>query len=108
MKHATVPADSEAETLARGFGFAVSRDGRMLAIITTDSKSGDSRLAVVGSDGAGYREIHGPFRAQHVFDQMAWTKDNRSILFTINDGHANGNYQVMRIGRDGGIRSPRG
>ena len=74
----------------------------MLAVITTDMKGGDSRLAVVGIDGAGYREIHAPFRTRHPYDQVAWTKDNRSILFAISDGNLNGTYQIMRIGIEGG------
>ena len=93
-------------TRPNAVGFALSPDGRTLAITTADGNTPNTRLAVVAVDGSGYREIYASFRAFHQADQLAWTKDGRSILFAVNlDGNVNGNYQIMRIGVDGGSPS---
>jgi Tol biopolymer transport system component len=78
---------------------ALSPDGRTLAI--SQRTRTDFRLGLVRADGSDYREIYS-FKAVYVNDKLAWTKDGRGIVFATATGSPNGDWQIMRIGVDGG------
>lgn len=83
-------------------GFALSPDGRMLAISRLDNKTWEAHLGLAGIDGSNYREIGGPFKSSGPYDKVAWSKDGRSILFASNDGDGNGDWHIMRLGIERG------
>jgi Tol biopolymer transport system component len=86
------------EALPRHVKLALTPDGRTLAIAICDQKSGDCRLTRVGVDGAGHRDVFGPFKATFLAG-LAWTKDGRAILFAAQEGTK---WRLMRVNADGG------
>jgi Tol biopolymer transport system component len=94
--------NSQGAKHAASIGFALSPDGRMLAISRLDNETWDIHLAIAGLDGSNYHEI-GSFKAAlQPYDKLAWSKDGRSILFASNDGDSNGVWHIMRLGIEGG------
>src|SRR5262249_1385684 len=66
------------QKLAPG-GWALSADGRKLALMTLDDKDVFT-LVTVSVNGIGYREL---FSAPNTFNsRLTWTKDNKAILFS--------------------------
>ena len=94
----TVALNQGAEAGGAGLAIALSPDGRTLAI--NCRTRGEVRLALVHADGSDYREIYS-FKALRVSDKLAWTNDGRKIVFATS-GSMNGDWQIMRIGVDGG------
>jgi Tol biopolymer transport system component len=83
-------------------GLALSPDGRTLAVMGWGPQSpSDARLFTVGVDGAGWREIAGPFVANRVGDVFRWTADGQFILFPVANSDRVG-WKMMRVSASGG------
>jgi Tol biopolymer transport system component len=80
---------------------AVSPDGRTLAmeIRSLPVAEGELRIAVVGADGTGYREIFGPAAVPIAPGGLDWTRDGL-IRFTLTT--ADGQFRIMSLKPDGG------
>ena len=87
-------------------GLSASPNGRMIAIVTLAQRR--ARLAVVGVDGRGYREIYGPFPSDSPFGQVGWTSDSSAVFVgqvTPFSG-AGVNWRVWRVSLAGGAPQP--
>jgi Tol biopolymer transport system component len=81
---------------------AVSPDGATIAIKAwVDDTSGQGRIITVGTDGTGYRDLHGPFGGGGWEYVLRWTPDGQSIVFTAGGPQAGG-WRLMRIPATGG------
>ena len=86
--------------------FALSRDGKTLAMALSLPHAGrwEGHLARVGIDGNGFRELYTPEAGAPEKDifgggpMLAWTKDDRSILFA----QGTREWKLMRISSEGG------
>ena len=94
-----LPGPAESLPQPAGVGLSLSPDGRTLALVITNARTGDAVLITIGVDGTGYREVFGGFKTPGAFDRLAWTRDGRSLIFTIRSGVSS---RVMRIGVNGG------
>lgn len=86
-----------------GLGLAASPDGRWLAIGIDRT-----RLAVVGVDGRGFREVPGQFASDSPFGQVGWMADSRSVLFgQVTPGPlAGSSFRVWRVPLSGEAPEP--
>ncbi len=96
---------AEAGLPGSGFpGLAMSPDGTTLAVMAWVDGLGTTprpaRIFSVGVDGASYREISGSFRARNTANQMRWTPDGRSIVFSALD--TADKWRLMRVAAEGG------
>jgi hypothetical protein len=66
-----------------------------------DETSSQARIMTVGTDGSGYRDLHGPFAGGGWADLLRWTPDGQSILFTTG-GPEQGGWRMARIPASGG------
>jgi Tol biopolymer transport system component len=108
-------------TSSEVFGtFALSPDGRTLAIMSANTGGGSKwingrflmqmgspqpvRLSVVGIDGTGYRLLYGPFPILEnpSSNALVWTRDGRSVLFGMSHPDRPLVTQVMRLSIQGG------
>ena len=111
----TLPGDTETlPGAAQDIALAISPDGRTLAILHRDRTLDRFRLATVGTDGHGYREIVPPFQTRNVRTKLAWTRDGW-IYFPTVVGQATGItsadtdvYRLMRVRTSGGSPEPVG
>jgi len=82
----------------------LSPDGRTLAFMMINAKTYEGRLALVQTDGGAYREIYS-FPSSTNFQvamRLAWTPDGKAILFAIPVPGSVRDFQIMRIGVNGG------
>jgi Tol biopolymer transport system component len=94
---------------AQNFSLAISPDGRTLAFMVFDRKLNRTRLATVGTDGQGYRELTEPVHARNIRTKLIWSRDGESIYFTISAeppgvGSADSDrHRIMRVSARGGV-----
>ena len=108
-----LPIDGESlPRVAQDIAIAVSPDGRQLALFFRDRTIEKVRLAVVGVDGTGYRELTSPVNARSIRTKLAWSRDGQWIYFTTVasvDGVSNADsdvHRIMRIRATGGTPEP--
>ncbi len=83
---------------------AMSPDGSHLALQMIDPTTKTARLAVIGTDGSGYRELAADLPGRLINNKLTWSNDGR-IYFTAAMGLAESNYEkhrIMRIPAAGG------
>jgi Tol biopolymer transport system component len=82
----------------------LSPDGRTLAFTIINAKTQEGRMARVQTDGGNYREILSPFPSIsfQAALKLAWTPDGKAILFAIPVPGSPRDFQIMRIGVNGG------
>ena len=99
-----LPVEKESlPTAAQDLALAASPDGKSLAILFYDRKNDFSRLAVVGVDGQGYRELLPKVDAWTIRTKLAWSRDGQSIYFPSRTRKADDEtFRVMRIAATGG------
>jgi hypothetical protein len=109
-KTETVFSAAPARTLIPGV--SLSPDGRTLAFLfypSTQNLDSDTpllRLARVGIDGTGFRELAGPFLGWGAGSPAMWTADGRSLLFA---PHAKGDLgRILRIDAETGATEATG
>ena len=92
--------------------FAVSRSGRSIALtlhraraVNQDSNEDrQGRLAIVGIDGTGYREVHvAPEDELYGSNTLAWTADDSALLFATRDTRDSTVRRVMQVPITGGV-----
>ena len=101
-----LPGDEGGFPGGGGVGLSASPNGRVIAIATIAQRR--TRLAVVGVDGRGYREIYGPFPSDSPFGQVGWASDSSAVLVgqvTPRSG-AGVNWRVWRVSLAGGPPQP--
>lgn len=86
-----------------GLGLAASPDGRWLAI-----GIGRTRLAIVGVDGHGLRDLPGRFASDSPFGQVVWTADSQAVLFgqVMTAALAGSTFRVWRVPLSGKAPEP--
>ena len=87
--------------------FAVSRSGRSIALVIRRAPNQDSvnedgvgRIAIVGIDGTGYREIYVADYELSLTNSLAWTADDSALLFAMRDSNLR---RVMQVPVTGGV-----
>lgn len=85
---------------ATDFGIAVSPDGSTLAVSVRVKAFATARIFTVAGDGSNYRDVVGPFATGWLWDQLRWTPDGRTLVFTVFD--AKKNWRIMRVPVEGG------
>jgi len=85
---------------------AVSPDGNRLAVGVRVQPWSTARIFTVGTDGSNYRDVTGPYATGWLWDQLRWTPDGRSLVFTASD--ARKNWRIMRVPAEGGTPEPDG
>jgi Tol biopolymer transport system component/tRNA A-37 threonylcarbamoyl transferase component Bud32 len=101
-----LPGDEGGFPGGGGVGLSASPNGRMIAIATIARRR--TRLAIVGVDGRGYREIYGPFPSDSPFGQVGWASDSSAVFVgqvTPYSG-AGANWRVWRVSLAGGAPQP--
>jgi Tol biopolymer transport system component len=89
-----------------GVAVALSPDpeSSTIAIAAGNTRHG-TRLVRVKTDGSGYRELYGPYRSDSPYQKIAWSKDGRSIFFsmTLPGVFAGKTWQVMGVDANTGL-----
>ena len=99
---------------AQNFSLAISPDGQTLAFMVFDRKLSRTRLAIVRTDGQGYRELIEPVHARNIRTKLIWSRDGGSIYFTTSVeppgvGSAESDrHRIMRVSASGGVPQPTG
>jgi Tol biopolymer transport system component len=82
---------------------AAGPDGTQIAMAFMDHSTNLTHLAVVGTDGRGYRELTSPVAAQNLGNKLAWSRDGHLIFFTTRLGAVEDDrHQLMRMPAAGG------
>jgi Tol biopolymer transport system component len=90
-------------TAAQDIVLAASPDGKSLAVMLYDHKNKFARLAIVGVDGQGYRELLPKVDASTLRNKLAWSADGRWIYFSTIVGKPDDEtFRVMRVAATGG------
>lgn len=93
-----------------GVGLALSPDGRTLAVASRAGNrdanrpwmSDQTTLFVVGADGSGYRQLHGPY-VSVTSAKVLWSRDGSAVHFVrASAAGAQLGWEVMSIPREGG------
>jgi Tol biopolymer transport system component len=89
------------------YRFALSPDGRRLAVITADARGGSSRLMILPAAGGEARTLLSLGLKELIWSDLTWTPDGRALLFTRFKNTPQGRTTVLwRISADGGEPQP--
>jgi len=91
---------------AQDFTLAINPTGSTLAMAYFDMKLGATHVAVVGTDGRGYRELCPPVQASWwLRHKLVWSRDGRWIYLATSVGRetaADDVFRIMRVSPGGG------
>lgn len=97
----------ENELHSAAYRFALSPEGRSVAVITADPRSGLSSLMILPSTGGEARTLLSLGLKELIWSDLTWTPDGRALLFTRFKNTPQGRTTVLwRISADGGEPQP--